>query len=88
MTLNDWVTDHLESVAMIELVIDSQSFQYNYWNWLKQNNQLHLLKDDYSIGHIIHSGTVFSSDDGGIINESVANPKKCKMNIYFGKAIR
>lgn len=88
MTLHDYLVKNLQSTVMIALSVDETgSYQYNYWNWFHQIGQLHLLKDDYTIGHIIHGGTATVQDDGSILYESKYFPKQCKMNFYFGGAI-
>jgi hypothetical protein len=74
---------------MISLAIDNgQSFQYNYWNWFHQTSQFHLLKDDYSIGHIIHTSSIFLNEDGSIAHTSKYHPKNVIMNFYFGGATK
>jgi hypothetical protein len=87
MTFHDYLLKNLEQTAMISLSVDSgEPFQYNYWNWFHSNGQFHLLKDDYSIGHIIHSGVVSKQDDGSIVLQSEYYPKRCVLNFYFGGA--
>ncbi len=70
---------------MISLSVDGkESFQYNYWNWFSQQNQLYLLKDDYSVGHIIYTGSISPNEDGSISHTSEYHPKNCVLNFYFG----
>ena len=84
-TLDQYLSENINHIAMISLSVDdSEPFQYNYWNWLKSHNQLHLLKDDYSLGHIIHTGSIISNDDGSISHTSKLYPQNCKLNFYFG----
>lgn len=72
---------------MISLTIDnSQPIQYNYWNWFYQTSEFHLLKDDYSLGHIIHTSSVSLNEDGSITHISNYHPKNVIMNFYFGQA--
>jgi hypothetical protein len=72
---------------MISLAIDNgQPFQYNYWNWFYQTSEFHLLKDDYSLGHIIHTSSVSLNEDGSITHTSKYHPKNVIMNFYFGQA--
>jgi hypothetical protein len=72
---------------MISLSIDdNESFQYNHWNWLHEISELRLLKDDFSIGHIIHTGSIEIREDGSLLHSSKYHPKTCVMNFYFGGA--
>jgi len=87
MTLHDYLLQNLSSTVMISLAIDNgQPFQYNYWNWFHQTSEFHLLKDDYSLGHIIHTGSVSTNEDGSITHTSKYHPKNVVMNFYFGQA--
>lgn len=87
MTLHEYLTKNLQSTVMIALSVDEGgSYQYNYWNWFHQIGQLHLLKDDYSIGHIIHTGSVKSQEDNSVVCESNYYPKQFKLDFYFGGA--
>ena len=87
MTFHDYLLQNLEQTAMISLSVDGgEPFQYNYWNWFHSNGQFHLLKDDYSIGHILHSGSVSKQDDWGILLKSQSHPKQCVLTFYFGGA--
>lgn len=88
MTLHDYLLKNLSQTVMITVQVDDKDpFQYNYWNWFHQQGQLHLLKDDFSVGHIIHGGTVISNDDGSVTHESKFHPQKCILNFYLGKVI-
>lgn len=85
MTLHDYLLKKLDNTAMISLAVDTEKpHQYNYWNWFHQTGQLHLLKDDYTIGHIIHGGSITENDDGSITHTSQHHPKHCQLNFYFG----
>lgn len=85
--LHDYLSQNLNATVMIGLSIDEAGeFQYNKWNWFHQIGQLHLLRDDFSIGHVIHTGSVEFRDDGSIIHTSKYHPKSCLMNFYFGGA--
>lgn len=85
MTFHDYLLKNLSSTVMISLSVDnSETFQYNKWNWFHQNSQFHLLKDDGRIGHIIHTGTVVVNDDGSITHTSQYHPQNTVMNFYFG----
>jgi len=86
MTLHDYLLKNLESTVMITVVANDsvESFQYNYWNWFHTISQFHLIKDDGSIGHIIHTGTISVNNDGSILHTSKHHPKNCLMNFYFG----
>jgi hypothetical protein len=87
MTLHDYLLQNLSSTVMISLAIDNgQPFQYNYWNWFHQTSEFHLLKDDYSLGHIIHTSSVSLNEDGSITHTSKYHPKNVIMNFYFGQA--
>lgn len=87
MIMHDYLNKNLNSTAMIHLYIDgSGDFQYNNWNWFHQIGQLHLLKNDFSIGHIIHTGSIELREDGSILHSSKYSPKLCLMNFYFGGA--
>lgn len=87
MTFHDYLLKNLEQTAMISLSVDGgEPFQYNYWNWFHSHGQFHLLKDDYSIGHIIHNGSVEQKDDGSVVLKSQYHPKQCVINFYFGGA--
>ena len=85
--LHFYLNEHLGSTVMISLSIDdNESFQYNHWNWLHEISELRLLKDDFSIGHIIHTGSIEVRDDGSLLHSSKYHPKLCVMNFYFGGA--
>lgn len=85
MTLHDYLVKNLKHTAMISLSVDNgEPFQYNYWNWFHQISQFHLIKDDYSIGHIIHGGIVRANEDDSITLTSEYHPKICKLDFYFG----
>lgn len=87
MTFHDYLLKNLPITAMISLSVDNnEQFQYNNWNWFHQISQLHLLRDDFSIGHIIHTGSVTINDDGSISHTSKYHPKNTIMNFYFGGA--
>lgn len=91
-TLNEYISANISNTVMISLHIDdNEPFQYNYWNWFnheypnwQEHNQLHLLKDDYSIGHILYNGSITQQDDGSIEYSHLHYPKKCLLNFYFG----
>lgn len=93
-TLNEYILDNINNTVMISLSIDDKEpFQYNYWNWFNHNhpnwqeqNQLHLLKDDYSIGHILYNGSISLRSDGSIEYTHNFYPQKCILNFYFGGA--
>ena len=83
--LHFYLNEHLSSTVMISLSIDdNESFQYNHWNWLHEISELRLLKDDFSVGHIIHTGSIEVRDDGSLLHSSKYHPKLCVMNFYFG----
>lgn len=85
MTLYDFLAGNLHQTVMINLNVDEKEyFQYNYWNFLPNINQLHLLKDDLTIGHILHDGKIKSNEDGSISYDSKYFPKQCKINFYYG----
>ena len=85
--LYNYLNEHLSSTVMISLSIDNAGdFQYNNWNWFHEIGQLHLLKDDFSIGHIIHTGLIEVREDGSLLHSSKYYPKLCVMNFYFGGA--
>jgi hypothetical protein len=87
MTLNQYLTDNLPSTAMISLKInESETFQYNYWNWF--GNSLHLLNNDFRISHIIHESDVVVQPDGGILCKSLYYPKEFILNLYFGGVVQ
>jgi hypothetical protein len=85
--LHFYLNEHLSSTVMISLSIDdNESFQYNHWNWLHEISELRLLKDDFSIGHIIHTGSIEVREDGSLLHSSKYNPKISVLNFYFGGA--
>ena len=88
MTFHDYLLQNLEQTVMISLSVDGGEsiHQYNYWNWFHYNGQFHLLKDDFSIGHILHSGSVSKQDDSSIVLNNNHHPKRCMLNFYFGGA--
>lgn len=90
MSLNEYLTQQLDHTVMILLSIDNKEiFQYNYWNWVKQTDQLHLLNDNLTIGHIIYTtGIVDNNEDGSISYKSENHPQNCTINFYFGKTIQ
>lgn len=88
MTFHDYLLRNLSSTVMISISIDNgEPFQYNYWNWFHQVSQFHLLKNDFSLGHIIHTGSITINNDGSITHTSKYHPKNIVMNFYFGGAI-
>lgn len=85
MTLKEYIKTHNKNTVMIALEIDNhEPIQYNSWNWLDSSNQLHLLNDDFSIGHIIHNGEIDVLEDQSIVLCSSFKPISCKLNFYFG----
>ena len=83
--IHDYLLKNLESTVMITITIDNQILsQYNYWNWFHEINELHLLKDDFSIGHILYLGSITENNDGSLIHISKYHPKKSLLNFYFG----
>jgi hypothetical protein len=85
--LIEYFAENKGSIATITMSIDDgEPFQYNYWNWVEENKQLILLKDDYSVGHILYNGTLIINDDNSIQYNSEYYPKKCILNFYFGGA--
>jgi len=85
MTLHNYLLKNLDQTVMIVLAFEnSEKFQYNYWNWFHQESQFHLLKDDFTIGHIIHTGAITENEDGSISHNSKYHPQNCNMNFYFG----
>jgi len=87
MTFHDYLLQNLSSTVMISLTVDNKGqIQYNYWNWFHQKSEFHLLKDDYSLGHIIHTSSVSLNEDGSITHTSKYHPKNVIMNFYFGQA--
>jgi hypothetical protein len=86
ITLDQYLSEHLSSTVMITLKIDNKEpFQYNYWNSFP--DQLHLLHDDYRIGHILHKCNILLQEDGSFLVQSEYHPKNCVINFYFGGAI-
>lgn len=82
-TLNDYISANINNTVMISLSVDNkESFQYNYWNW--NNQELFLLKDDYTLGHILYDGAISQKDDGSIEYSHKYHPQKCLINFYFG----
>jgi len=88
MSLNEYLKQHLNSVAMITFSTDEKEvFQYNHWNYLT-NGEFHLLNDDYTLGHILYPGDVTIRDDGAVIYSSLNHkPNKVVLNFYFGGAV-
>jgi hypothetical protein len=86
MTLHDYLVKNLESTVMITVSVNDskEPIQYNYWNWFHGISQFHLIKDDGSIGHIIHTGNILLNEDGSILHNSKYHPKNSIMNFYFG----
>lgn len=81
MTIQDYIKSH--PVVMVHLDIDSQSFQYNYWNIIK--DQIFLLRDDFSVGHIILANDPLKDNgDGSFSVVSTYFPKEYKVNMYLG----
>jgi hypothetical protein len=81
MTIKDYLQHN--PIAMINLSIGDHNFQYNYWNLL--NDQLFLLRDDFSIGHILASNsTIHQKPDGSYEVVSKLFPKSYILNMYFG----
>jgi hypothetical protein len=60
--------------------------QMALFNWLHEISELRLLKDDFSIGHIIHTGSIEVREDGSLLHSSKYNPKISVLNFYFGGA--
>lgn len=87
MKLSDYLSKNLDHVVMISLAVDeSDAFQYNYWNWVSSQKQLFLLKNDFTIGHIVHDGSIDQNNDGSINYKSDYYPKNITINFYFGGA--
>jgi len=85
MTFHDYLSKNLSNTVMITVAFDDKEpVQYNHWNWFHQIGQLHLLNDDYTLGHVLHSGSITENSDGSITYTSNHVPKKCVMNFYFG----
>jgi len=85
MTFHNYLLKTLDHTAMIALSIDNKSsIQYNYWNWFHTTGEFHLIKDDFSIGHILHQGSIIENNDGSISFQSQYFPKNCVLNFYFG----
>lgn len=86
MTFHQYLLNKLESTVMITLTVGDETFQYNFWNWFWETNpsQFHLLRNDYTIGHIIYGGEVQENDDGSISLMSKYHPKNIVLNFYFG----
>lgn len=85
MTFHNYLLAKLESTVMITVTVNNQTFQYNYWNWFHQKAEFHLLHDDFSIGHILHGGSIKENDDGSIVFTSNLHPKNLTLNFYFGQ---
>lgn len=85
MTFHDYLRRNLENTAMIHLDTGDDIFEYNYWNWFHQRFELHLLKDDYTIGHILHDGIVSDDDNGVVMFYSKYHPYKLILNFYFSE---
>jgi hypothetical protein len=84
MTLHDYLLRNLSSATMISLTVDNKGqIQYNYWNWFHEKSELHLLKDDYSLGHIIHMGSASINQDGSITHTSKYHPKNTTINFIL-----
>jgi hypothetical protein len=87
MTFYKYLLDNLENTARIDLHIEDNIFQYNYWNWILrdsthyQKSELHLLNDDYTIGHILYDGKVSENEDGSVVYYSKNYP--CKLILNF-----
>lgn len=86
MTLHDYILKHIDYTVMISITVNDTTIQYNYWNWFHKDSQLHLLNEDFSIGHILHTGSIVDNNDGSITHTSQYHPKKCILNFYFGGA--
>lgn len=83
MSSHDYLLRNLESTKMITLTVEGKdSIQYRNWNWFHQEGQFHLLRDDFSIGHIIHGGSVVANDDGSVTHTSRYFPKHIVMNFH------
>lgn len=79
------IQNYLEKnpVAMIALELDNNTFQYNYWNLVR--DQLVLLRDDFTIGHILLlTDSLIENSDGSFNVSSSKWPKKYKINMYLG----
>jgi len=88
MTFHDYLLQYLKDTVRITLSINNEKpFHYNYWNWFHKSGEFHLLREDYSIAHIIHGGYIIQNEDGSISLESDYHPKKCILNFYFGGVI-
>ena len=85
-TFHQYLLDNLNSAVMISVSFDDieESSDYTHWNWFHEKSEFHLLNPNYTIGHIIHTGTFTTNDDGSITHTSKYHPKNCKMNFYFG----
>ena len=89
MSLSEYLSDNLDSIAMITLSTDQKELsQYNYWNWFPEKHEFHLLNDNYTIGHIIHTwgSPITIKDNGSISVVSKYQPKNIVLTFYFGGA--
>lgn len=83
-SLNEYLIKNLNNIVMVTLNINDVTFQYNSWNWIKEYNEIHFLKDDSTIGHILYCGNIEENSDGSILHTSNYHPKKSIINAYFG----
>jgi len=87
MTFYKYLLINLGNTVSIDLHVGDNIFQYNYWNWILrdsihyQKSELHLLNDDYTIGHILHDGTISKNEDGSVVYYSAKYP--CKLILNF-----
>ena len=86
MLLNEFLDQKLSFTVMINLKVTANpsdsGFCYTLWNRI--NDQLHLLRSDYTIGHIIHQSDIVVQEDGSLLVTSKYHPENCIMYFYFG----
>ena len=81
MTLGQYLKNN--AILMMSVDIDNNTFQYNYWNIM--DNQLYLLNDNFTIGHILFlDSEINDSTDGSFTVSSKLFPKFYILNMYFG----
>jgi len=90
MFLHDFLVQNLSQISMISLTHeDKKPIQYNYWNYeYHKERKFFLLKDDFSIGHILSSlATINLNEDGSYEYKNEFHPKNLVLNFYFGGSI-
>lgn len=84
MTLKDYLENN-KSIAMTVINIGDESYQYDYWNIIKE--AIHFLNKNYTVGHILYDNTIHEQPDGSFVLKNNNHPNNVNLTFYFGGSI-